>query len=371
MREPLRIDRRQALGWLGAAGAAAFLPGTGLAATAGDPDLYAAAAKLPDGRFAALVLDGAGLVRRELALPDRGHDFAHHAPTGLTVAFARRPGTFALAFRPMGAGEPTLFAAPADRHFYGHGAFSADGRLLYATENAFDDGGRGTIGIYEVESGFRRVGEHPAGGIGPHETLLLEDGRTLAIANGGILTHPDFPRAKLNPDTMRPNLAYLDTVTGRIVETRELSRHLARLSIRHMTASAGETLWFGCQWEGDAGDEVALVGRHRRGRDLELLGAPATVWRGFRNYVGSVATGADGRLVATSSPRGGTITLWDAASGNALHQLAWADASGVAGAPTGILASDGGGQAGVATTEGRTILARTDRRFDNHLRQLA
>ncbi|MGT2465595.1 DUF1513 domain-containing protein [Mesorhizobium atlanticum] len=28
--------------------------------------------------------------------------------------------------------------------------------------------------------------------MGPHELLLLGDGRTLAIANGGIETHPDI-----------------------------------------------------------------------------------------------------------------------------------------------------------------------------------
>jgi hypothetical protein len=53
------------------------------------------------------------------------------------VAFARRPGRFAVAV-PVGAGQPLWFATGPDRHFFGHGVFSADGRLLYSIENDYN-----------------------------------------------------------------------------------------------------------------------------------------------------------------------------------------------------------------------------------------
>ena len=51
------------------------------------------------------------------------------------------------------------------------------------------------------------------GSFGPHEIRLLPQGDTLVVANGGIETHPDSGRSKLNLPTMRPNLAYI-TIDG-------------------------------------------------------------------------------------------------------------------------------------------------------------
>src|SRR5690606_30895384 len=110
--------------------------------------------------------------------------------------FARRPGTFALVIDVVHGRILYRIASAESRHFYGHGAFSSDGRLLYATENDFA-GERGVIGIYDAADGYRRAGEIPSYGIGPHELRLLADGTTLAVANGGILTRPDLPRVKL------------------------------------------------------------------------------------------------------------------------------------------------------------------------------
>ena len=103
-----------------------------------------------------------------------------------------------------GSGAPLTIASVAGRHFFGHGVFSPDGALLYATENDFENAA-GMIGIYDARANFERIGEFPTHGVGPHELLLLDDGRTIAIANGGIETHPDFGRAKLNIPTMKPS----------------------------------------------------------------------------------------------------------------------------------------------------------------------
>ena len=94
----------------------------------------------------------------------------------------------------------TLSSVPG-RHFFGHGAFSPDGRLLYATENDFDNA-RAVVGVYDVGSGFARIGEFGTQGVGAHELLLSPDGELLVVANGGIETHPDYGRAELNLDTM-------------------------------------------------------------------------------------------------------------------------------------------------------------------------
>ncbi|MEL6752200.1 MAG: DUF1513 domain-containing protein [Pseudomonadota bacterium] len=321
------------------------------------------AALLKTGRHAIVTLDQRGQINAAIELPGRGHDFALR-PDGLTVAFARRPGTFAVAFHSARPNSTThIFSAARGRHFNGHGAFSEDGRLLYASENDFERG-VGVIGVYDASS-FERIGELDSGGIGPHEILRLPNG-LLAVANGGIETHPDFPRAKLNLATMRPNLAYLKASTGDIVERREWRADLRQLSIRHMTSVGARndtTVWFGCQWVGDAGTGVPLVGYHRRGDELALLPAPESGWQSMNDYIGSVAHFANGTRIAASSPRGNRIAIWTI-DGRFERTIERQDVSGLSKRGNELVFTDGLG----ATSFGAASDARA---FDNHLRTLS
>ncbi|MBV6657419.1 MAG: DUF1513 domain-containing protein [Devosiaceae bacterium] len=75
--------------------------------------------------------------------------------------------------------------------------------------------------------------------------LLLLDGHTTVVANGGIHTHPDYPRQKLYLPTMAPSLAYLDVETGDLVDQVSKPSELHQLFIRHLTQTAYGALWFG------------------------------------------------------------------------------------------------------------------------------
>ena len=85
--------------------------------------------------------------------------------------------------------------------------------MLFTTENDYN-GKRGVLGIRDSQS-LQPVGEYATDGLDPHDVQLLPDGKTLVVANGGIETHPDFGRRKLNLDTMQPSLVYLDSETGK------------------------------------------------------------------------------------------------------------------------------------------------------------
>ena len=63
------------------------------------------------------------------------------------MAFARRPGTFALVIDCAEGREVARLHTPEGRHFYGHGAFTPDGGLLFTTENAIEDGHRAARGL--------------------------------------------------------------------------------------------------------------------------------------------------------------------------------------------------------------------------------
>lgn len=377
----MAIDRRRFLA-LGAALGLGHIP---VAALAAEAERAAEAARTGGARYLSArkrggrdetaLLDESGRDLRVVPMPARGHSFAIDAAGGRAVVFGRQPGFFALGFGLDGAAGPVELDLPQDRHFFGHGAFFDDGRLLAATENDFD-GGRGVLGIYDASAGgaYRRVGEFDCGGIGPHEVLLLPDGKTLCVANGGILTHPDYGKLELNLDTMRPSLAYLDAASGKLLERVELDSALHRLSIRHLAVAADGAVWFGCQYMGPAGDRPALVGRHRRGQAPELFPGPGDALRQMRNYIGSVAVDEAGAVVATSSPVGGQIMYWDAASGRSLGATAVADGCGVAPASAGgflvssglgaMLRADAGGQ------ERPVLPASSDLSWDNHFRRV-
>ena len=132
---------------------------------------------------------------------------------------------------------PLTISSAEGRHFFGHGVFSPDGALLYATENDFDNAA-GMVGVYDATDGFRRIGEFPTHGVGPHELLLMADGRTLAIANGGIETHPDYGRAKLNISTMKPSFVLIDRCDGDLTGSMNWRAGQHQLSIRHWRSMA-------------------------------------------------------------------------------------------------------------------------------------
>ena len=192
----------------------------------------------------------------------------------------------------------------------------------------------------------------------------MRDGRTIAVANGGIATHPEYPRRKLNLGSMQPSPVYLERTTGGLLDRAPAPPRLRRLSIRHIAEAEAGTIWFGGRYEGPKADRVALVGRHRRGEDLGFLRAPRAVYEAMRGYVGSIAASRDGTRVAATSPRGGRLTVWDGRSGEVLETRRITDVCGVAPGERGFVASDGKGRVWI----GDEAVAHDDQaQWDNHL----
>ncbi|MEM6695045.1 MAG: DUF1513 domain-containing protein [Pseudomonadota bacterium] len=331
-------------------------------ADAGNPD-YLAAAKVPSGAFALVGLSGDGSAAFEIPLPARGHAAAAHPQAPLAVAFARRPGTFALVIDCLaGRVDAELTAAPG-HHFSGHGAYSADGETLYTAENFYDEG-RGVVGIWDVGSGYRRIGAFSSEGVGPHEMLRLPDD-TLLVANGGIETHPETGRAKLNLPIMRPSLAYFDR-DGSLLDQVEPPRAWHRASMRHIAARADGLVAVGCQWQGDLADTPPLLATHRRGGPLHFSTAGGDLWRDMQGYVGSVAFSGAGDEIALTGPRGGFIAI-AADDDSAIRVYQAQDVSGAASRGDGFLLTTGGGAMLSIDHGAPNVVTRGRKVWDNHL----
>ena len=169
----MAIERRQFLGlvaatWLSPArlGATAVWSGATVAQPA--PPLLLSCRSDLDGHhwFSAITPDGdRGM---DYALPARGHGMAIHPRRPHCAVFARRPGDFIEVVDLESATMVQRVTSPPDRHFYGHGVYHRGGSLLFVGENDFDRG-VGRIGIYAADDHYRRIGELPSHGIGPHE----------------------------------------------------------------------------------------------------------------------------------------------------------------------------------------------------------
>lgn len=326
--------------------------------------LFSSCIKQADGNFGAIILNERAELITQIDLPGRGHAVVFDRTSKKAVAFARRPGNFAAVFDVAGSTPTQTIIAPDGRHFYGHGVFSVDGKILYASENDFEEN-TGKIGIYDVTNSFSRIGEFDSHGIGPHEILLMQDGKTLAIANGGIETHPDFGRAKLNLSTMQPSLVFLDIKTGDLIEKHTLPEKMNRLSIRHLAAIGDNGVIFGCQFEGAKSDAPPLAGRCDIGKGITLWAAVPD--NALANYVGSVAVTKDGKYAAISSPKGGVFIILDTNSGNIVKTYQMEGCGGLAATQKGIVASSNrGALKGIGEKE---PIRQFPFSFDNHLMQ--
>ena len=324
--------------------------------------LYAAARKDVAGSFSAVLFSSKG-PHRSVPLPGRGHDVAVRPHSDEVVVFARRPGRFAVVFSRQKSQTPFTFFARPQRHFYGHGVFSPDGRLLFTTENDYDNG-VGMIGVWDATNRYQWIGEFSSHGVGPHDLALLTDGSSLVVANGGIETHPSSGRSILNRAEMAPSLVYIDCRTGDLLEKCPLPKTLHQLSIRHLTVADKDRVVFGCQFKGPADQKPPLMGMHDRGGELKFMALPANIHHQFKNYIGSVCADQSGEIVAASAPRGNLVGFWRVRDGQFLNKKTIPDGCGLArgDGPEDFLITSGQGTVVVGGKE--TSFAKTA--FDNH-----
>ena len=293
-----------------------------------------------------------------LPLPARGHAAAAHPTRAEAVAFARRPGVFALVIDCFTGAVRHRLTPPEGRQFNGHGAFSADGALLMTSE-VVAEGSEGRIGLWET-AGYTRIGEWASGGTGPHDMKRLADGR-LVIANGGIQTDPQ-DRTPLNLETMRPNLTLLSPA-GEMLDQAELPEDLHQNSIRHLSLT-GDGVAFAMQWQGDPAEAVPLLGLWTPGAAPVLCDAAPEEMFTMQGYAGSIAANAG--MVAISSPRGGAVMIFTA-EGAPLVTHRRADVCGLAPRGDGFIASDGSGAVWQVNADGLTPLATEQVSWDNHM----
>jgi len=372
----MEISRRALMGRAAFAAGLSILP-TGMLANellvnsvASRPAFVSAFSDQNDEHFIG-VIDQYGNLLHRYSVSSRGHSACVSGDGKYVAFFARRPRRWLVIVDVLTGKLITETESISGRHFFGHGVFSRDGQYLYASENDYQNN-RGVIGVYEVNNGFKRISEIPSFGIGPHELALLSDGKTLVVANGGIETHPDYGRRKLNLETMSPSLTYINLLSGKELSRLNPPHH--HLSLRHLSVNQDDTVIVGAQYQGSPKDDQPLVfSSHISSKKLTpLIGQPRSNRQGLNRYIASVTFSNDGSSVLTSSPRGDVVSVWDVAKSVWLRDLRIPDVGGVStyGSGSDMLLSSGNGKLYLFKPDDNKLSPLRSHellRWDNHL----
>lgn len=295
------------------------------------------------GKFFVAAFDLEGRLINKVALPARGHGvIAMKSKPGHALIFARRPGNYVLEVDFNRGEVVSNIAVSAGQRFYGHGILIENDSILLTTENDYQQG-KGLIVLRDRKS-QQIIEQYDSGGIGPHQLAVMPNSndQQIVIANGGIKTHPEQARKKLNLNSMQPNLAYMALGSGQIEGKFELENK--QLSIRHLDVSAQGKVVAGLQYQGASTDEVPLAISHHGEDQLSLLKADTNTWRSMKQYTASVCINSKKNTVAITCPKADLITFWKLDSNEFITSHKLKDSAGATLIEDSFIASTGRGR---------------------------
>lgn len=205
------------------------------------------------------------------------------------------------------------------REFYGHSAFSPDGKFLYTTEAIVGDGSKtGVLAIRDGES-FELLGsEFPTHGVAPHDCLLVDNGDTLIVTNGG---------GAYGDATRRPSVAYVDVRTGKLRRLLDFKNDMINAGHLAIT-SKGELVCISAPRDGIDRDIdgnpnpawLGAIGFYHPDKN-ELIAANDPITKKMRGETLSVAIHEPSMIVAATNPDADLVTFWDFRTGRLVHKI--------------------------------------------------
>ncbi|MGA7283316.1 MAG: DUF1513 domain-containing protein [Candidatus Cybelea sp.] len=238
-----------------------------------------------------------------------GHGLAMHP---------RRPAEAAL-FEKRGSGGCLLDLAtrkmvrplaPMKGHaFYGHAAYSREGDALFVVETNLDNK-QGVISIRDSTT-FDVLDSFLTYGVAPHDCHLVEDGRTLVIANGGGSIDSSF----------LPSVTFVDVNSWVLLEKFEvLDRNR---NVGHVAVAANREFAAVSAPRDGLPPRTALggVSLRRHGQPLAHVVEPTSITTRLIGESLSVAIHGPSRAVVATHPDADLITFWSLDSGALVGKL--------------------------------------------------
>ena len=312
-------------------------------------------------------LDGQLVARKEVA--HRYHSMAVHPKKEHAIFVERRPGSQFQVLSLETKKFIASFSAPPDRHLYGHGAFSLNGRYLLLTMNDLKTM-EGKVGVFDTFNNYQFVTEFSSGGIGPHDIQRHPKKDLFFICNGGIKTHPSTGREKLNIDSMQPNLCLFDLKQNRLSQVAEPTNSF--LSLRHMAVNDRGDIIVGYQDQDFIpGESNVLIAKYSIQNGFqEILMDPELVSQA-QGYVASLAMDPSSKYGLCTCPKGNLVLLWDLYSNQLIRKFSLKGASGASYSKKhhGFILSSGSGTVLYINPQKDQVVEmhQAQHQWDNHL----
>lgn len=286
-----------------------------LGVIAGGTAALSRSAGLP--RFFLDVLDlDAGVVGRvDVAFLPHGFAQDPTRPERAVVFEKKGPGGAAVDLDALAFAAP--IAASKGCTFYGHGAFSADATKIFVVE-AEEGSERGRISVRDAAT-FEVSGDVPTHGTAPHDCVLVDEGRTLVITNGGgKLGTPDLPC-----------VTFVDLATGALKERLGLAA--ADINAGHVAIGEDGSIALSSAPRAGLNETTSTGGvslRHGATERLTTMRKPLPVTRRMLGESLSVALHPRG-VAAVTNPVGGLVTFWSVAEKRLQSSLGVAKPRGI------------------------------------------
>ena len=296
--------------------------------------------------------------------------------TNRAVIFPKRPGYISYLVDFEAGAVLQQFNARPGRFFYGHGSFSKDGKYLFATENDYE-AKKGVVSVWDGET-MQFLAEIPSYGVGPHELKMMDDGKTLVIANGGVFEDPNFGegkdkgREKQNVSQMKPSLVYVDASSNKLLGEFRPENHF--LGLRHISSRSDGLVAIAIQNEGPVDVPTPLVAFHKGEEQLKLAVAPPEVLRSMNHYALTVLMEPKTGITCVTCPKGNLVTFWDGERAEYLSSMSVVDAGGITLSPDGasfLITSGNGDFLNVPVAEAKNPapkkITNPGLHYDNHI----
>ena len=264
-------------------------------------------------------LDSEGFCAGHIKVPFLGHGMAMNPNFPERAALFEKRGKGACEIDLKAGRVLRTIPTAANRHFYGHGSYSKDGTILYATETVIEGDYDGVIVMRDAET-FAEIGHFPSYGARPHDCRLIDDGKVMLITNGG---------GRVNEHN-RPNVTYVDVETHQLLDKCELDNN--RINSGHVAISEdGALAVVSAPREGLEHEKYnggISIGK-RNGGSLTSVVASKKVLGKLLGESLSVCIDPKNRRVAATTPLGKMVTFWNLDNGNLEHQIKLKKPTGV------------------------------------------
>ncbi len=180
--------------------------------------------------------------------------------------------------------------------FYGHGAYSTDGSVLFATESRIGTKD-GTISVRDADT-LNILGQFPSYGKSPHECKLVDQGQTMLVTNGGGAHGEEMP-----------SVSYIDVASEKLLEQVSLSNE--DINAGHVALnSSGQLIVVSAPRSGLSQRQPGGVSIGREHGKLSPAKAAADFTQQLYGEALSVSIHDGLGLAAVTHPDGNIVTIW-------------------------------------------------------------